>query len=111
MAVLDPQHDVLAGRGRRQPGVAVGRPRIGVMGSRQRPVAAIGGVGAAIAEGVERVFDDVMPGRADDVQEQLAAKFRQAKARADLAAVEHDACGLTAAAFAPFGQDLAVFAK
>ena len=60
------------------------------------------------AKGVERVFDDVVTGRADDMQEQLAGEFGQTKARADLAAVDHDRAGCRPAALAPFGEDFAV---
>ncbi len=66
MAVLHPQHDLLASVRRRQAGIEIGRPGIGVMGLRQHAV--------AIAIGVERVFDDVVSGRAYHMHEELAGK-------------------------------------
>ena len=59
-----------------------------------------------VAKDVERVFDDVVPGRADDVHEQLAGKFGQPEAGADLAAVEDDARRPGAAVLAPLGEPL-----
>ena len=37
---------------------------------------------AGVAEDVERVFDDVVPGRSDDVQEKLAGEFAGRETRA-----------------------------
>ena len=111
VAVLHPQHDLLAGGGRRQSGVTVCRPGIGVMGCGERSVVALRRVGAAVAKGVERIFDDIVPGRSDRVHKQLAAEFGEAKARANLAAVEHDAAGCRSAFLAPFGENFAVAAK
>ena len=85
MTVLEPQHDLLARGWRRQAGVAVSRPGIGVMGRRKRAVTATEGPGAALAEDVESIFDDVVPGGADDMQEQLAAESgRRKRARSSL---------------------------
>ena len=69
--------------------------------------------GSAIvpAKSVERVFDDIVTGSTDDVQEQLANEFGQAKARSDFAAVEHNAAGCRPAAFAPFGKYFAGLAE
>ena len=63
------------------------------------------------SENVERIFDDVVPGRADDVQKKLPAKLGQSKPLADLPTVENDgACGRLAA-LGPLGQDLATLGK
>ncbi len=64
-----------------------------------------------IAEGIECVFDDIVPGRADDMEEELAGEFRQGETGADLAAVEHDTGGTAQFAegdcLLPFRQHLA----
>jgi len=41
-------------------------------------------------ERVEGIFYDIVSGRADDVEKELAAKFGQAEARPDFATVEND---------------------
>ena len=82
MAVLHPQHDLFIGLGRRQPGVVVGRPRVGVVRARQ--------LVRSIAEHVERVLDDVVADRADYVDEKLARELAEAEAPAHLAAVDRD---------------------
>ena len=104
MAILDPEDDPLAGSGRGQAGIAVGRPGIGVMGARERPVART----ARLTKGVERVFDDVVAGRADDMDEELTGKLAEAELLAHPAAVDRDRAALVAAAFGPFGDHLAI---
>ena len=64
--------------------------------------------GVRFAEGVESVFDDIVPGRTDDVQENLAGKFRKSEPLAYLAAVENDHARRCCRTLAPFGQHLAV---
>ena len=64
-----------------------------------------------VAEGIERVFDDVVPGRADDVQKKLTTEFRQAEALAYLAAVENDGARRGVATLAPFGQHAAIIRR
>jgi hypothetical protein len=49
--------------------------------------------GAGSGIGVERVFDHVMPGGADGVDEELAGEFGQGEAGADFGAVDAQAGG------------------
>ncbi len=60
------------------------------------------------AVGVERVFDHVVPGGADRVEEQLALERRQAEAGAHLAAVDREAGGARRHRLLPFRQHAAV---
>ena len=99
MAVLDPQHDPLAGPGRRQPGIKIGRPGIGVVGAGQHRL--------LLAVGVEGIFDHIVPGGADHMHEQLAGERTQAEALPHLTAVDDDAAGRLAQLLPPLGQDLA----
>src|SRR5262249_21932450 len=112
MTVLNPKDDPLVGAGRREARVAIRGPRVGVMGGRERAIdtAAIvgGGSSACIAERIERVFDDVVPGCADDVEKQLTAEFGKAEAVADFAAIEDDCTSSRSAALGPLGEDLAI---
>ena len=110
MAVLDPQHELLARGGSGKAGVPVGGPGVGVMRAGEGAVPAAFGP-AGLVENVERVFDDVVPGRADDVQKKLSAKAGQSKPLAYLPTVENDgACGRLAA-LGPFGQNLATIVE
>ena len=59
------------------------------------------------AHRVERVFDDVVAGDADGVDEELAGEVGQAKAGADLAAVDGDAGGAGGDGVFPFGKHVA----
>src|SRR2546423_13545176 len=104
MAVLDPKDDPLAGSRRRETGVAVGRPGVRVMRAGQRAVLD----GARLAVGIERVFNDIVPGRADDMDEQLAGKIDEPESRAHLLAVDRDRAGGITVALLPLGEDLAV---
>ncbi len=61
--------------------------------------------GIVIREGVERVFDDVVPGGADDMEKELAREGGQAEPGADGAAVEHDGAEAGRRRLAPFGED------
>ena len=101
MAVLHPQDDALARRRRRQPGIPVGRPGIRVVrrGKSDVPLA------AGIAEHVERVFHDVMPGRPGNVQEKLAGEVAGRESGSHIAAVDRDRGPGVAAILAPFGDD------
>ena len=86
VAVLQPQDHPLVLARRRQAGVAIRRPGIGVVRAGQ--------AGAVVAGiGVERVFHHVVAGRADRVHEQLAGERRQAEALAHRAAVDGEAAG------------------
>src|SRR6185437_17148726 len=62
--------------------------------------------GSLLAKRVEGVFDDVMTGRANDVQEELPGESGQLEAGADFAAVEDDAGCPGADRLAPFGEAL-----
>src|SRR5689334_22372954 len=64
----------------------------------------------AIAEGVERVFDDVVPDRADDMHKELAGEFAEGEAAANVAAVEDDRAAIGRHGLAPLRQDLAALA-
>ncbi len=104
LAVLHPERHALARIGRRQAGIEIRRPGIGVMGAGEA-----GGIVGA--EGIERVFHHVMAGRADHVEKELAGEFRQLEAAADLAAVEHDRGGAGRHRLAPLRQHLALGAE
>src|ERR1700752_256055 len=65
----------------------------------------------APAEDVEPIFDDVVPGRADDVQKKLSAKLRKPKALPNFPTVENDRARGLLALVAPFGQPAAVAGK
>src|SRR5271165_5121696 len=112
MAVLKPEHDSLAGAGRGEAGIAVCGPSVRVMSGGERAVGigtiTAGDLGAGIAEYVEGVFDDVVPGRSDDVEKQLTAEFGEAEAVADFAAIQDDRAPSRSTAFAPFGEDLTI---
>src|SRR5437762_10817103 len=99
VAVLDPEDDPLARAGRRQASVAVRRPGIGVMGARERPVACVTG----LAIGVERVLDDVVPGRAGDMDEELPGELAEPELLAYPAAVDRNRTALAGTALSPFG--------
>ena len=64
-------------------------------------------LGAVVGIGVERVFDDVVPGDAASVDEQLTGEFAEAEAAAHLGAVDHDGLGGVGKRLAPFGQHAA----
>src|SRR5436305_4385559 len=69
-------------------------------------------VGWAVpVENVERIFDDVVPGRADDVQKKLSAKFRKPKSLPNFPTVENDRARGVLTVLAPFGQYAAVAGK
>ena len=74
------------------------------MGARERPVACVTG----LAVGVERVFDDVVTGRAGDMDKELAGKLAEPELLAYSAAVDRNRTALAAAALSPFGDHLAV---
>ena len=82
MAVLDPEQDPLVGARRRQAGVVVGGPGVGVVGAGQHR--------RLVAVGVERVLYHVVAGDAGDVEEELAGEGAQAETPAHLGAVDHD---------------------
>src|SRR5436190_21031504 len=63
---------------------------------------------AGLAKGIERVFDDVVPGGAGDMDEQLPGKIAEAELLAHLPAVDRQRSDPGAAAFAPFGDDRAI---
>ena len=100
------------GAGRGKPRVAICGPSVGVVRRGERAIGAVtiaaGDVGAGIAKCIEGVFDDVVPGRSDDVNEQLTAEFGEAKRFADFAAVEDDHAPGRSAALAPLGEDPAI---
>ena len=79
--ILQPEDHPLAGRRRRQSGITVRWPGIGVMGTRQHEVV------FRRAVDVERVFDNVVAGGAGDVDEQLAGKLAKVEAFARPTAV------------------------
>ncbi len=81
--VLKPEDHPLAGARGGKPGIALGRPGIGVMGGREALTPRLG-------QGVERVFHYIVTGRADHVQKELAGEGRKAETGADGAAVEDD---------------------
>ena len=60
------------------------------------------------AVGVQRVFDDVVAGGADGVDEELALEGGEGEAGADGAAVDGEACGAGGHGFFPFRQHAAV---
>ena len=69
-------------------------------------------VGRAVpVENVERIFDDVVPGRADNVQKELSAKLRQSKPLAYFPTVENDGARGWLTVLAPFGQNPAVIGE
>ena len=104
VAVLHPQDDALPwGRGR-QAGVAVGGPCIGVVGAGQGAVYDK----AALAKGVEGVFDDIVPGCARDMDKELPGEIAELEARAHLAAIDRQRSDCVSGALAPFGDDLAI---
>jgi hypothetical protein len=100
MTILDPQDYALARRRRRQPSVAVGRPGIRVMRAGKSAIR----LAAGIAEHVERVFDDVMPGRSDNMEEKLTGEVAGREPPAHIAAVNRDRGPGFAALLAPFGD-------
>src|SRR5215831_20007342 len=112
MAVLNPEHDPLAGSGCRKPCIAVRGPRVRIMRGRQRAsgllLGTAGNIRAGLADRVEGVFDDVVPGGSNDVEKQLTAKFRETEAGANLAAIENDRTCFRSTALAPFGEDFAI---
>ena len=101
VAVLEPEHDGFGGFGGGQAGVMVAGPGVGVVGAGE------GAFGAG-AVGVEGVFDDVVPGGADRVDEELAFEGGEGEAGADLGAVEREAGGAGGDGLFPFGEDVAV---
>ncbi len=101
MAVLDPQHHVLARRRGGQVGVTVGGPGIGVMGDGQA------GIGA-LPSCLQRVFDHVMACYALRMDKQLPGKFRQAKPAADLGTVDDDGLAIARHVIIPCLQHVAV---
>src|SRR5689334_21896632 len=103
MAVLDPkQHSFPAGRSG-QAGISVGRPGVGIMRARQCTAAATLRR-VDVAENVQRVFDDVVPGGAYDMEKKLPTKLGQSKSLAYIAAVEDDGPCAGRAALVPFSQ-------
>src|SRR5271169_5109023 len=111
MTVLNPEYNLLAWRGRREARIAVRWPRIGVVCRGKRSIAAVRRIGTVVAEDVEGVLDDIVPGRSDRMEKQLAAEFGQAEARANFAAVENDCAGSRPALCAPLGKNCTVAAK
>src|ERR1700730_5045639 len=115
MAVLEPQHDLLAGGRCRKAGVAVRRPCVRVMRARKRPICpgaiAASKINAGIAERVEGIFYDIVSGCADDVEKQLTAEFGQAEASPDFTAVENDRLSRRSEALAPLCEDLTITGK
>ena len=95
---------VLIGGGGRQAGVAVGGPCIGVVGAGQGAVYDK----AALAKGVEGVFDDIVPGCARDMDKELPGEIAELEARAHLAAIDRQRSDCVSGALAPFGDDLAI---
>ena len=69
---------------------------------------AAGNLGTGIAERVESIFDDIVPGRADDVDEELTAEFGKPEASPDFAAVENDHISPPIRSLAPLCKDLAI---
>ena len=101
--ILHPQNHVFVLCRCRQTGVVIGRPGVGVVGAGQNR--AVG------TEGVERIFQHVVPGGADHVNEKLSGEFAQAEALAHRAAVYGDAVRPGAQGLGPPGQHLAVAAE
>ncbi len=63
---------------------------------------------AGDAEDVERVFDHIVAGSADDMDEQLPGKIAEPKALAHLSAVDRNRARPITAGLAPLGDDLAI---
>ena len=87
VAVLQPQDHLLVVARRRQAGVAIRRPGVGVVRARQ---AGARGRGVACIR-VERVFHHVVSRRTDRVQEQLAGERGQTETFAHDATVDGEA--------------------
>src|SRR5271157_1757250 len=76
-----------------------------------RTVSNADAVAPRIAEGVEGIFYNIVPGRSGDMQEELTTEFGQTKTGADFAAVEDDSAFRRPDAFAPLGENRAISGK
>ena len=101
MAVLQPEGDALTVSRGGHAGVAIAGPGVGVVRDRKARF-------AAGAVGVERVFDHVVTGGADGMDEELAGELGQAEAGADVGAVDRDAADASGRALFPLGDDAAL---
>src|ERR1700730_11471096 len=66
---------------------------------------------AVLVENVERIFDDVVPGRPDTGQKELSAKLRKPKSLPNFPTVENDRARGALTVLAPLGQHAAVVGK